>query len=403
MKILEHEFFNGSKEKVRTLCLEAFDKKTEGLSDEGKKAARKRMEDELQISEDCGYWYFYYLHYNIAAKAREWKDLVLIQGNAEYTYLAYLLDITTVDAFRMDYPVEMCLEYSHDMIPYLCIMAPEGLRAKLVAYLEELFGEDLVHEDECTICLGDKDVDDEDRYLEDIMVGFLEDPLLSRVNVVIDHSAETLEYIYKEVLLPIYPTGEIKDDDIDVERIKEGIGLYTVNDRGISGAGYFDGTYGGLMEALAVHMGYFFDRPGLRDDDGNLICTRDDFLRLGRELFDSEKEAYKFMSDVRKGKFSRRLEFLLRWSEKGVPDDILNELMLVGYIVSEGRIIPTAQLLLYLVAHASKDKEEQEEGDGSEVTHSVAESVVYVTEQQLMDFADEVLDDYDKAFEELGK
>ena len=75
---------------------------------------------------------------------------------------------------------------------------------------------------------------------------------------------------------------------------------------------------------------------------------------MGLSLFGKEKEAYDFMTKIRKGrgKDPRYQETLDR---KGVPYEYRDKLKLVQYVVSEGSLIAEAQLILFLVSQPTWD------------------------------------------------
>ena len=72
-------------------------------------------------------------------------------------------------------------------------------------------------------------------------------------------------------------------------------------------------------------------------------------------MLDSDKNAFKFMSKVRKGQ-ARYDEYRDGFVNMGVPDDIVDKLKSIKYVVNEGSLIPAAQIILYL----ARDRQESE-------------------------------------------
>ena len=263
--------------------------------------------------------------------------------------MAFLLGITTVDPLERKYPLELAFGYYHDRVPGFFLRVPEVFEDELTAYLDDVFGADKVTRKENTIILGDKTEDTVYMSQNALFMYIFSTKIMNDVQEALSRSEASFKEQSEAVFAPVYPSGAL-DSAIDTQKLP---GLIAdANPDDIDEMGYkslLDGTYEGLLRALAVTNGTGVLEADLRDDDGHLICTRDDFYRFGRSLLDSDKNAFKFMSQVRKGQ-ARYDEYRDCFVNMGVPDDIIDKLKSIKYVVNEGSLIPAAQIILYLAS-----------------------------------------------------
>lgn len=346
MSIKDAMFFEDCAEKICYMSKASFSEKARLMPPEERAYAEKRLYDELDIITGNGFSYEFYIFKTVIDHSIKEKRFTVIGGQAAYSYVAYLLGITSVDPVRRDYPLEMAFDYYHDRLPCMFVYTSPDYRKELSVFLETLFGAGMVTCRDNYIILGARS-DIEDHMTDNtIWIPVFTWRLFSEVQEIIDSSDGTFEKIREMILRPSFPAGEYIDGTLDLEILK----YYAAEESPDEGEDYsfvLDGTYEGLLRALAVIHGAGLIRAGLRDDNGKPVCTRDDFYRYGLELLGSEKKAFDFMTRNRKGQ-ARNEYFRERLADMGVPDDVISQLKNVRYVVSEGSLIPIAQIILFL-------------------------------------------------------
>lgn len=348
MSIRDASFFKKCEDKVISLAESAFKKNTLEMRDDGIAKALIRMKRELEIIINNGFSYEFYLLKVIVEHALFKNKLIVISGQISYSYIAYLLGISTIDPLERNYEVEMLLGFQHDRNPSMLIYAASDYKDSLIEFLKGIFGKDMISADDLSIILG-KQTDNYD-YMS---IGFIESGLVKLSEGIIPAGISNPQSTFAEVKSRIfcshYPSGKIPRENI-VSVIKMLLWLINNEEQDPSDKlecfAIFDGTYEGLLQGLAAIHGTGIVGTELRDSDNNRILTRDDFYRLGVSLFGNEKDAYYFMTQIRKGRGSdSRYQDILE--NYGVPYDIRNKLKSVHYTVSEGSLISEAQLILY--------------------------------------------------------
>ena len=355
MDIRETIFFEDCMNKIATMSHASLEEKSLKMSAEKNDLAKKRLTDELEIIGNNGYAYEYYINKTIIDYALSANTLFYVGGQAPYSYVAYLLGITTVDPLEREYPIEMVFGFQHDRTPGFFLYVSEDFKEELAAYLAGVFGADKVTRKDNTIILGDKSEDMEHMSQNTLWISVFSTKLINAAQEALSRSGEPFKGQVEAIFTPVYPSGTL-DSKVDAQKLPGLIADANLEDLdGINYESLLDETYEGLLRALAVTNGTGVLEADLRDDDGHLICTRDDFYRLGRSMLDSDKNAFKFMSKVRKGQASYD-EYRDGFVNMGVPDDIIDKLKSIKYVVNEGSLIPAAQIILYL----ARDRQESE-------------------------------------------
>ena len=355
MDIRETIFFKDCMNKIWFLSKASLEAKSHTMSAEKKAIAKKRLSDELELICNNGYAYEYYINKIIVGHALSANKPVYVGGQAPYSYVAYLLGITTVDPLEREYPIEMVFGFHHDRTPGFYLHVSEDFKEELAAYLAGVFGSDKVTRKDNTIILGDKSEDMEHMSRNTLCLFVFSSKLMNTVQGELTKSGESFKEQRGSIFAPIYPSG-VLDSTVDVKALPGLIVDANLDELDVMNyESLLDGTYEGLLRALAVTNGTGVLEADLRDDDGHLICTRDDFYRFGHVLLDSDKNAFKFMSKVRKGQ-ARYDEYRDGFVNLGVPDDIIDKLKSIKYVVNEGSLIPAAQIILYL----ARDRQESE-------------------------------------------
>lgn len=349
MDIRGLSLFKDCEFKIESMSKASFVEKSHLMSEEKRTIAEKRLANELEIILKNGFSCEYILNKAVVDYAQSVNRVVCIGGQAPYSYVAFLLGITTVDPLERKYPLELAFGYYHDRVPGFFLRVPEVFEDELTAYLDDVFGADKVTRKENTIILGDKTEDTVYLSQNALFMYIFSTKIMNDVQEALSRSEASFKEQSEAIFAPIYPSGAL-DSSVELQKISGLIGASNSED--LAGTDYdslLDGTYEGLLRALAVTGGTGVLEADLRDDDGHLICTRDDFYRFGRSLLDSDKNAFKFMSQVRKGQ-ARYDEYRDCFVNMGVPDDIIDKLKSIKYVVNEGSLIPAAQIILYLAS-----------------------------------------------------
>ena len=355
MDIRELSFFKDCEFKIESMSKASFEEKSRLMSEEKRVIAEKRLANELEIILKNGFACEYILNKAVVDYARSVNRVVCIGGQAPYSYVAFLLGITTVDPLERKYPLELAFGYYHDRVPGFFLRVPEVFEDELTAYLDDVFGADKVTRKENTIILGDKTEDTVYLSQNALFMYIFSTKIMNDVQEALYGSGKPFKGQVEAIFTPVYPSGAL-DSKEDAQKLPGLIADANLEDLdGINYESLLDETYEGLLRALAVTNGTGVLEADLRDDDGHLICTRDDFYRLGRSMLDSDKNAFKFMSKVRKGQ-ARYDEYRDGFVNMGVPDDIVDKLKSIKYVVNEGSLIPAAQIILYL----ARDRQESE-------------------------------------------
>ena len=121
MNIREHKFFEGCSVKVAKQAKEAFEAMSVNMDKATKDKSLKRLNAELDVIMGNGYFFEYYLYTYIIRYALMCRRLVSVQGLAAYSYVAYLLGISTVNPVERDYPMEIMFGYHYDRLPLFII------------------------------------------------------------------------------------------------------------------------------------------------------------------------------------------------------------------------------------------------------------------------------------------
>lgn len=348
MSIRDAAFFKECEDKVAAMTESAFKMKAREMSAEKKAKASLRMKRELEIIINNGYSQEFYLLKAIVEHAIIKNKLMTIGGQISYSYVAYLLGISTLDPIERNYEVEMLLDYQHDRNPYMVVNAASDYKESLVAFLKGVFGKEMVSLDDLSIILGNRTCN-----IDCMSIGFIESYLVKLAEDIMQVSKSksqgSFEDVRNRILCTRYPSGKISYENI-VSVIKMLVWIINNEERPHSDKiecfALFDGTYDGLLRGLAAIRGSGIAEAELLDSNNNRILTRDGFYKIGLSLFGNEKDAYDFMNQIRMG-HGRDCRYLDVLKTKGVSYDVLNKLKHVRYVVSEGSLIAEAQLVLY--------------------------------------------------------
>lgn len=352
MNLCNIKFFEDCAEKVIVLSMSSFNQKSIGMSGKKKAKAFLRMRKELEIIINNGYASEYYLFKNIIDWSYQQKRLVSIGGQIAYSYVAYLLGISTVDPLERDYNIKMFLGYHYDRRPCFIIRAANDYKQSLVDYLYHIFGlyaPVLIDVDGMNISIG-KELDQYD-YMS---IGFMANPLLETAEKKIrfrrNESYKEFEKAAKTIFLPSYLSGRIlpKKDQIIVDILKWLISNETQN-HNMNYLDFYDGTYEGLLHALAAIHGDGIAEANLQNMNNRIILTRDDIYSYVRPYCCSEEEAYKLMHRICMGRGSDP-NYQGVIAKIGIPPDDQKKLKRIHYVVSEGSLITEAQLVISLAS-----------------------------------------------------
>ncbi len=348
MNIRNTEFFEGCGKKVTAMAQSSFKKKSCEMSSDKKEKASLRMKKELETIINNGYFQELYLLKVIVEHALTLNRLISIGGQISYSYIAYLLGISTIEPIERDYEVEMLWGFHQDRNPYMVINAANDYKESLVVFLRGIFGEEKVRVDDLSITLGEQT-----NGIDNMTIGFLGSDLIKLAEDVLpvknNNSESSFKLVRDSILSSHYPSGKIPYENI-VGVVKMLLWLINNEEQPYSDKtecfALFDGTYDGLLRGLAAIRGTGVAEADLRDSNNKRILTRDDFFRFGLSLFGNEKDADDFMTQIRKGR-GRDLRYQGILERKEVPLDVRNKLKKVQYTVSEGSLITEAQLVLF--------------------------------------------------------
>lgn len=356
MDLSNIKFFDDCAKKVIILSFSSFDQKSIGMSEKKKAKALLRMKKELEIITNNGYASEYYLFKNIIDLSYTQKRLVSIGGQIAYSYVAYLLGISTIDPLERDYNIEMFLGYHHDRRPCFFLRAANDYKKSLVDYLYHIFGlyaPVLIDVDGMNISIG-KELDQYD-YMS---IGFMANPLLETAEKTIrfrrNESYIEFEKAAKTIFLPSYLSGRIlpKKDQIIVDILKWLISNEPQN-HNMSYLDFYDGTYEGLLHALAAIHGEGIAEANLHNMNNRIMLTKDDIYSYVRPYCCSEEEAYKLMHRICMGRGSDP-NYQGVIAKIGIPPDDQIKLKRIHYVVSEGSLITEAQLVLFIASQFNR-------------------------------------------------
>lgn len=233
---------------------------------------------------------------------------------------------------------------------------PDGYLFTLLAQFKEIFGERMISFDDISITIGQRN----DRN-DHLSIGYLCTPLLTLVDKIVTKmevlAPKSFNRTRERIFRSYYPTGSFTEETAD--KITTNLSWnyvhednpYPVDNEGLK---LFDGTYEGLLRALAAIRGKGVALSDLHDSKHKKVLTRDDFYEFGLELLGDEIQAYDFMTKIRKGR-GNDMRFQVFLEMKGVSSDIREKIKSIQYVVSEGSIIPEAQLILFLVRESIWD------------------------------------------------
>ena len=135
MNIREHKFFDGCSVKVARQAKEAFEAMSKDMDKPTKEKSLKRLNAELDVIMGNGYFYEYYLFTYIVQYTLMLRRLISVQGLSAYSYVAYLLGITTVNPVERDYPMEILFGYHHDRTPWFDIYTSPSFKPEILEFL----------------------------------------------------------------------------------------------------------------------------------------------------------------------------------------------------------------------------------------------------------------------------
>lgn len=351
MDLSNIKFFDDCAKKVILMSLSSFNQKSIGMSKKKKATALLRMKKELEIITNNGYASEYYLFKNIIDQSYTQKRLVSIGGQIAYSYVAYLLGISTIDPLERDYNIEMFLGYHHDRRPCFFLRATNDYKKSLVDYLYRIFGlyaPELIDIDGINISIG-KALDPYDYML----IGYIENPLLETAEKLMafheNEPYKEFEKAAKSIFLPHYPSGRIlpKKSPNVAEVLKWLISIETLN-HNLSYVDFFDGTYEGLLHALAAIHGDGIAEAGLHNMNNRIMLTKDDIYSYALTCC-SDEEAYSFMHRICMGRGSDP-KYQGVVAKLGISTDDQIKLKRIHYVASEGSLITEAQLVLFIAS-----------------------------------------------------
>ena len=339
-------FFEDCMNRIDLMCKHAFNEKTSNMTLEEREKAEIRLFEELSIINANEFYYEFFIYKTIMEFSITEKHFIVISGQAEYSYVSYLLGITSVDPLERGYPIEMLLGYHHDRSPWMFVFSPVGFKKELTEYFVEIFGEDNITNKENYIIIGNKEDIEKHVSSNSIWIPVFTRQLITKVQEIILSDAP-FKKVRNLVLAPTYPSGVYEAGIVNLDILKQFADEENPIDAEEDYCSVLDGTYESLLKALAIINGAGLLKANLRDGNGNLICTRDDFYRYGIKLLGSEKKAFDFMTRIRKGQAKNEC-FWMSFIDIGVPENIMEKLKNIRYVVSEGSLIPIAQIILYL-------------------------------------------------------
>lgn len=362
MNIREHKFFDGCAVKFTRQVNEAFESMSKDMDKVTREKSLKRLSDELDVIMWCGYFFEYYLFTQIVQYALMSRRMISVQGLAAYSYVAYLLGITTVNPIERNYPMEMMFGYHHDRSPLFNIHAAPSFKKDIVDFLNNVFGKEYVCVDGFMVSL--KGADEEPDVLNRMGFSIFDREIIAEVEKIITSKVEgiavpkAMESFNKDrlsILQPTFPSGKMKDSEIALkDPIKELAAEYLTKDDSYFDAAIvkkcfdtaWDGTYEGILNCFAMAYGVGVLEADLWTADKSRICTRDAFYQYGLSIFNNEKDTWEFVRKVRMGR-GKQETFQLYLEEHGVPKDMREGIRTIGYVMSEGGLIPDAQMFLY--------------------------------------------------------
>ena len=363
MNIREHKFFEGCSVKVAKQAKEAFEAMSVNMDKATKDKSLKRLNAELDVIMGNGYFFEYYLYTYIIRYALMCRRLVSVQGLAAYSYVAYLLGISTVNPVERDYPMEIMFGYHYDRLPLFIIHTSPSFKHEIIDFLCDGFGKESVYVEEFLVSLKSKGEEDESSHR--MMLSIFENKIISEVEkfifsknvdgISLQDSMRSFNNDKLSILKPTFPSGPMKDSELVFkDRIRELMTYCISSDSYSSDADMvekcfdaaWDGTYEGFLDIFAMIYGTGVLEADLHTADNNRLCTRDDFYKYGLNILGNEKDSWEFMDKIRKGR-GNQPAFQTYLKEQDVPVNIRDGICKIGYLMSEGSLIPDAQLFLF--------------------------------------------------------
>lgn len=363
MNIREHKFFDGCSVKVARQAKEAFEAMSVNMDKATKDKSLKRLNAELGVIMGNGYFYEYYLFTYIVQYTLMLRRLISVQGLSAYSYVAYLLGISTVNPVERDYPMEIMFGYPYDRPPLLCIHTSPAVKKEIIDFLCDGFGKESVWVDRFLVALKAEGEADDSPYR--ITFSIFENEIISEVerfifprNVVGISLQSSMRYFNNDrlsILKPTFPSGPMKESElIFKDRIKELMANCISKDDYSPDYDFvkkcfdaaWDGTFEGFLNVFALTYGTGVLEADLYNDNNKRFCTRDDFYKYGLSILGNKKDAWYFMNRIRMGR-GKQPEFQTFLEEHNVPANMRDGISKIGYLMSEGSLIPNAQLFLF--------------------------------------------------------
>ncbi len=361
--LAEFAFFDGCEIKIARQAKESFEAISKDMDKVTREKSFKRLNDELDVIIGNGYFHEYYLFTNIVQYALNRRRFISVQGLAAYSYVAYLLGITTVNPVERNYPMEMLFGYYHDRSPLFNIHAAPSFKQDIIDFLYDKFGKESVYVDGFMVSL--KGADEAPDTLNRMFFSIFDREIIDKAEKLIIHSkvdgitlqnaTGTFDIDRLSILQPAFPSGKMKNSEIVLkDRIKELMSECLTKDESYFDADTvekcfdtaWDGTYEGYLNAFAMVYGTGVLEADLRTAGKTRLYTRDDFYKYGISVFGNEKDTWDFVGKVRKGR-GKEESFQAYLDEHGVPKDIRDGIRKIGYVMSEGALIPDVQLFLF--------------------------------------------------------
>lgn len=328
MDIRKHVVFDDCGRKVKEYCYNKFREECVKLDDIRKQNAQDRLDRELEIVENNGFYYEFYLMKLITEKALESKRLVVIGERIVYSYIAYLMGISDIDPTGMNYPMEMLYSIGMNKSPeVITANVPSGYSTILVEYLNFLFGADLVNIKGKYVVLGDA------KYSIDIDIR--ETQIITCADAMLSEECvnDLPEMFYKKRALIFKEKQNYQDKEYVFEATTK--------------------QFTDLLHVVATIQGTDVWAANKRAGNGNLFFTCDDVYRYGQELFRDRDLAFKLMENVRKGKGgSESIQSLLKEYRAG--ENTCEQLGKIKYLRSEGACLLDAQIIHFLIRNISQ-------------------------------------------------
>ncbi len=363
MDIREHKFFYGCSVKVANQAKAEFEALSRNMDKAAKEKALNRLNAELDVIMGCGYFYEFYLFSYIFRYSLLLRRLISIQGLAAYSYVAFLLGISTVNPVEKGYPMEMMFGYHHDYPPVFSIHTTPSFKPEIIDFLCDAFGRESVMVNDYMVYVKGKDESDDSR--NHIFFSVFESEIIAEVErfifpsnvsgISLNTAMELFNITRLSVLKPVYPSGRMRESEVIIKEHIKDLMAYCIPEDGYSSDAEtvercfdkaWDDTYEGLLNVFAMVYGTGVLEADLRDSDNKRLCTRDDFFKYGLSIFGNEKDALEFMNKIRKGQGDQP-KFQDYLDEHGVPEYICDGISKIRYLMSEGSLIPKAQLFLF--------------------------------------------------------